>query len=156
MPDNSALFLSEKVKLERYCAYEDRCRFQISKKLNASLLSEEEKSLIIDGLLKDKFLDEYRFASAYVSGKSRIKKWGIYKIRKGLSSYQIDPLIIEKSLKELSSTEYLKSLKDLIEKKMVLLHSVKNPFEKKVKIIRFLTSKGYSLSEIYQAGIEED
>ena len=119
-------------------------------------MSEEEKSLIIDGLLKDKFLDEYRFASAYVSGKSRIKKWGVYKIRKGLSSYQIDPLIIEKSLKELSSTEYLKSLKDLIEKKMVLLHSVKNPFEKKVKIIRFLTSKGYSLSEIYQAGIEED
>ena len=27
---------------------------------------------------------------------------------------------------------------------------------KKVKIIRFLASKGYSLSEIYQAGIEED
>lgn len=156
MPDNSALFLSEKVKLERYCVYEDRCRYQISKKLNASLLSEEDKLLIISGLIKDKFLDEYRFASAYVGGKSRIKKWGAYKIRKGLSSYQIDPVIIEKALKELNSTEYRKNLKDLIEKKMALLNSVKNPFEKRVKIIRFLASKGYSLSEIYQAGIEED
>jgi SOS response regulatory protein OraA/RecX len=48
------------------------------------------------------------------------------------------------------------NLKHLMEKKTALLHAVKNPYEKKVKIIRFLTSKGYSLSDIYQTGIEED
>jgi regulatory protein len=156
MPNHSALYLSEKSKLERYCAYEDRCSYQIQKKLSDSLLSEKEKETIIIGLLQDKFLDDTRFAYAYVSGKSRIKKWGAYKIRKGLLFYQIEKTIIEKAMKELDSTEYLKNLKDLMERKMALLHAVKNPYEKKVKIIRFLTSKGYSLSDIYQTGIEED
>ena len=156
MTNHSALYLSEKSKLERYCAYEDRCSYQIQKKLSDSLLSEKEKETIIIGLLQDKFLDDTRFAYAYVSGKSRIKKWGAYKIRKGLLFYQIEKTIIEKAMKELDSTEYLKNLKDLMERKMALLHAVKNPYEKKVKIIRFLTSKGYSLSDIYQTGIEED
>ena len=156
MPAYSALFLSEKSKLERYCAYEDRCSHQIQKKLSVSLLSDKEKEIIIDGLLQDKFLDDARFASAYVSGKSRIKKWGAYKIRKGLLSYQIEKSIIETALKELDSNEYLMNLKHLMEKKTALLHAVKNPYEKKVKIIRFLTSKGYSLSDIYQTGVEED
>jgi regulatory protein len=156
MTNHSALYLSEKSKLERYCVYEDRCSYQIRKKLTDSLLSEKEKETIIVGLLQDKFLDDTRFACAYVSGKSRIKKWGAYKIRKGLLFYQIEKTIIEKAMKELDSTEYLKNLKDLMEKKMALLHAVKNPYEKKVKIIRFLTSKGYSLSDIYQTGIEED
>lgn len=156
MPNYSALFLSEKSKLERYCAYEDRCSYQIRKKLNLSLLSDKEKEAIIVGLLQDKFIDDARFANAYVSGKSRIKKWGAFKIRKGLLFYQIEKALIEKALKELDSNEYLKNLKDLMGKKMALLHAIKNPYEKKVKIIRFLTSKGYSLSDIYQTGIEED
>ena len=71
-------------------------------------------------------------------------------------SYQIEKSIIETALKELDSNEYLMNLKHLMEKKMALLHAVKNPYEKKVKIIRFLTGKGYSLSDIYQAGVEED
>lgn len=156
MTTTSALFLSEKIKLERYCAYEDRCVFQIKKKLLTSLLTDKEKASLILSLQSNKFLDDHRFACSYVSGKTRIKKWGEYKIRMGLKAYQINEQTIAIAMKEIQLDDYFKTLKYLIEKKSGQLSAIDNDYEKKIKIIRFLVSKGYSLSDIYQAGINAD
>jgi regulatory protein len=156
MPSHSALFLSEKNKLERFCAYEDRCVFQIRKKLLTSLLPEAEKEMLITTLINDRFLDDFRFACSYVSGKSRIKKWGAHKIYRGLKSYQIKPDQISLAMKEIALDDYMNTLKELIERKKVLLSDTQDPYKKKVKIIRYLTGKGYSLTDIYRSGIEED
>lgn len=156
MPSSSALFMSEKIKMERFCAYEDRCVFQLRKKLLTSLLPEEEKELLISDLIKNRFLDDFRFACSYVSGKSRIKKWGTHKIYRGLKSYQINADLISLAMKEIVLDDYLSTLKELIERKKILLSAIQDPYKKKVKIIRYLTGKGYSLTDIYRSGIEED
>lgn len=148
--------MSEKIKMERFCAYEDRCVFQLRKKLLTSLLPEEEKELLISDLIKNRFLDDFRFACSYVSGKSRIKKWGTHKIYRGLKSYQINADLISLAMKEIVLDDYLDTLKELIERKKILLSAIQDPYKKKVKIIRYLTGKGYSLADIYRSGIEED
>ena len=53
---DSDFYLSEKLKLESFCAYQDRCIFDIKKKLKSSLLSEEKKEQLITELIQDKFI----------------------------------------------------------------------------------------------------
>ena len=63
-------------KMERYCAYRDRCRREADEKLRSFGLTEDENTVIMRSLEDGRFLDEERFARSFVRGKYRIKKWG--------------------------------------------------------------------------------
>ena len=153
---DSDFYLSEKLKLESFCAYQDRCLFDIKKKLKASLLSEQKKEQLITELIQAKFIDDERFALSFAQGKQRIKKWGISKIKAGLKAKQISTLLIDKALETIDKSVYLTDLTLLIEKKKRLLSNEKESYKKEAKIIRYLLSKGYQLDEIFKCGIRED
>jgi regulatory protein len=156
MFDDSDFYLSEKLKLESFCAYQDRCLFDIKKKLKASLLSEQKKEQLITELIQAKFIDDERFALSFAQGKQRIKKWGISKIKAGLKAKQISTLLIDKALETIDKSVYLTDLTLLIEKKKRLLSNEKESYKKEAKIIRYLLSKGYQLDDIFKCGIRED
>jgi len=156
MFDDSDFYLSEKLKLESFCAYQDRCLFDIKKKLKASLLSEQKKEQLITELIQAKFIDDERFALSFAQGKQRIKKWGISKIKAGLKAKQISTLLIDKALETIDKSVYLADLTLLIEKKKRLLSNEKESYKKEAKIIRYLLSKGYQLDDIFKCGIRED
>ena len=153
---DSDFYLSEKLKLESFCAYQDRCIFDVKKKLKASLLSEEKKEQLIAELIQAKFIDDERFALSFAQGKQRIKKWGISKIKAGLKAKQIAAILIDKALETIDKSVYLEDLTLLIEKKKRLLSNEKESYKKEAKIIRYLLSKGYQLDDIFKCGIRED
>ena len=101
---DSDFYLSEKLKLEGFCAYQDRCIFDVKKKLKASLLSEEKKEQLIAELIQAKFIDDERFALSFAQGKQRIKKWGISKIKAGLRAKQIATVLIDKALETIDKS----------------------------------------------------
>jgi regulatory protein len=94
-------FLEAKAKLEAFCAYQERCQMEIENKLYAWKFSDEQISQLIADLITNRFLDEERFASAFVSGKFRIKHWGRIKIKAHLKAKRISNYSIEKGLKEI-------------------------------------------------------
>lgn len=153
---DSDFYLSEKLKLESFCAYQDRCIFDVKKKLKASLLSEQKKEQLITELIQAKYIDDERFALSFAQGKQRIKKWGISKIKAGLRAKQISNLLINKALGTIDKSIYLNDLTLLIEKKKKLLSAEKEGYKKQTKIIRYLLSKGYQLDDIFKCGIRED
>ena len=153
---DSDFYLSEKLKLEGFCAYQDRCIFDVKKKLKASLLSEEKKEQLIAELIQAKFIDDERFALSFAKAKQRIKKWGISKIKAGLRAKQIATVLIDKALETIDKSVYLEDLTLLIEKKKRLLSAEKESYKKEAKIIRYLLSKGYQLDDIFKCGIRED
>ena len=63
-------------KLQKYCAYQDRCHKEVEQKLKQMRMIPEAIETIIGALIKDSHLNEERFAKAFVRGKFRIKKWG--------------------------------------------------------------------------------
>lgn len=142
-------FLVAKQKIESFCAYQERCDQEVRQKLfDWGLVAEDIDALIAD-LIKNNFLNEERFASAYVSGKFRIKKWGRVKIKSQLKLKKISAYSIHKALSEIDDEEYIKTARELIESKSRLIKA-KNNWDKINKLRRYLASKGFETEFVYE------
>jgi regulatory protein len=89
-----------------------------------------------------------------VSGKFRIKRWGRIKIKNHLNQKFISKYSIDKAIKEIDLDEYWSSLNYLAEKKLRDLSVEKNEWNQKVKLSKFLQSKGYESDLISDCIIE--
>ena len=82
-----------------YCSTAERCIQDIEKKIKAAGLSQEENDRILSRLLKERFIDESRFARYFVNDKLRFNKWGRIKINHELQKKGI-PSLVTKSYME--------------------------------------------------------
>ena len=138
-------------RLEYFCAYQERCEFDVLEKIKKLGLQNPEKTeMLIKRLQKDGFLDQTRFVNSYITGKVSIKKWGVNKIRAGLIQKRIEPVIIARGIMEIDAGLYQENLQALFEKKILALKDYKTDYQQKSKVIRFLSGKGYSSEEIYR------
>ena len=67
-------------KAAKYCAYQERCHWDMEKKLKEWNIDVDIHDEIIAELIQLGFLNEERFTIAYTQGKVNIKKWGRKKI----------------------------------------------------------------------------
>jgi regulatory protein len=119
------------------------------KKLFSWNLNLEDVDALISDLITHNFLNEERFAEAYVSGKFRIKRWGRVKIRQQLKLKKISAYSINKGMSVIDDDEYIKTAKELIESKSRLIKS-KNQWDKINKLKRYLSSKGYETELVHE------
>lgn len=144
MQDPNYSFLEAKSKLESLCAYQERCQFEINQKLISWNFKIEQRDQLISDLISNNFINEQRFAEAFVSGKFRIKKWGRIKITSHLKQKHISNYSIQKGIKEIDLDEYWETIVKLASKKKIELEFKKGDiWDKKSKVFRFLQSKGY-------------
>ncbi len=136
-----------KQKMERYCAYQERSHQQVEKKLRDMGLIPEAIDHIVLHLLREGFLNEERFAKAYVRGKFYHNKWGKKKIVQGLKRHRIHPSLIDKALSEISFEDYRQTIVELVAKKKKSL-AQPNSYQARQKIYRYLYQKGFAYSEI--------
>lgn len=135
-----------KLKLSRWCSRQDQCISKARQKAKTDGLDSAEVDQLIDELLDLDFLNEARFAEAFVRGKMNQKLWGEVKVQYHLRQLRVDGEIIQNALKEYIAKGAAKNnLKELIAKKRRL----DNPA--KPSMIRFLQGKGYRLDEIFKA-----
>lgn len=134
--------LEAKTKIEAFCAYQERCDQEIRQKLKEWGMDYEHVDILISDLIQQNFLNEERFASAFVSGKFRIKRWGRIKIKQHLKQKNISTYSMNKGLAEIDEAEYLKTLEELAVSKNALTNA-KNKWDRLAKLQRYLQSKGY-------------
>ncbi len=130
------------VKMQNWCAYQERCQQDARNKLYEFGLWPEAVENIITQLIQDNFINEERFAMQFASGKFRIKKWGRIKIKVELKQKRISDYCIKKAMSEIDDEEYIKTLKRLLEIKLKLIKE-KHPIKLKYKLLNYLASKGY-------------
>ena len=137
---------SLKRKIESYCAYQERCHFEVKQKLNSLGIFGQEVDEYICYLIDENFLSETRFSEAYVRGKFNNNNWGKIKIIQELKSRNISDWNINKALGQISETEYNDKLKKLCEKRID--SSDNSTPNRKDKIIRSLTYKGWEIDKV--------
>lgn len=138
-------FLEVKAKLEALCAYQERCQFELDQKLISWGFNEEDRSSLLADLISNRFLDEERFAIAFVSGKFRIKRWGKIKIRSQMKLKRISEHSINKGLSQIDPDEYWDTVLQLAVKKLADLRKPEERWQKKARIIRYLQSRGFEM-----------
>nr|WP_262916305.1 regulatory protein RecX [Ornithobacterium rhinotracheale] len=128
--------------MARYCAYQDRCHWELEQKLKEFFLIPEAKDEVILTLMQHNFLNEERFAHSFVRGKFNQKQWGRLKIAQELKKRNIGTRLIDEALKQIDNQDYLNALTDLMEKKANRI-TYKNEYDKRAKLTRYLMQKGY-------------
>ena len=141
-----------KDKMAKYCLYQDRCHWEVEKKLRDFDLIPEAKGEIIFKLLHYGFLNEERFVHNFVRGKVNQKLWGRNRLKQELKLRQIDSKLITTALKEeIDPEKYWNNLVKLSQKKYDALYSERDSFKKINKIKSFLAYKGYEFDLINEA-----
>lgn len=103
---------------------------------------------IIGELIKGRFIDDLRYAIAYVRDKVRLNHWGRVKIRYQLSMERIKHSIIDQALDQIDEEMYADALQELLQKKARELKSESNPFNKRQKLIKFAQGRGFEVDLI--------
>lgn len=149
MMEKSKSFTVQEIqeKLASYCAYQDRCQWEVENKLREFNLIPEARDQILIYLIQNKFLNEERFAKSFARGKFYQKNWGKNKIKMELKKRWIPSNLIEIGLKEIDSNDYFETAEKLYQKKVESLQSERESFKKKAKIRNYLLQKGFE-SEI--------
>lgn len=136
------------VKAESWCAYQERAQQEVRDKLYEYGLHQNEVEELITELIVTNFLNEERFAMAYVSGKVNIKKWGRIKIKQGLKFKKVSDKLIQKALNSIDGEKYVANLLATAEKKIKVL-TEKDPIKRKYKLITYLQTKGFEKDLIF-------
>ena len=132
-------------RLQRYCTYQDRCHIEVERKLTEMRMIPQAKEQIIMSLIEDDYLNEERFALAFVKGKFRIKKWGRIRLKAELKKRQISKYLIKSALEQISEKDYLFTFEELANRKA---NSIKadSILLKKKKLADFLIYRGWESS----------
>ena len=134
-------------RLSARCSTTELCLSDIRKKLDATDLTDPEKGLIIRHLLDEKYVDEARYARAFVRDKFRFSGWGRVKIAQGLRAKQISQTDIQEALQEIDEEDYRRALRDALKAKRRTVRG-SSTYETNAKLIRFAQGRGYELAII--------
>lgn len=145
--------LEAKQKIEAFCAYQERCDQEVRKKIKSWGLDDEDTNILISDLIQNNFLNEQRFAAAFVSGKFRIKRWGKIKIKQHLKQKGISAYSINEGIKEIDEDEYIESLGSLARSKNNLIQA-SSDWDRRIKLQRYLLNKGYE-HELVRVAIDD-
>ena len=113
-------------------------------------LAEREGEQVLARLVRDRFIDDGRYAEAFVRDKLRLSGWGEYKIRTALQRKRIDRALIDAALAEADRSGMDERLRRQLERK-ARTAKYTTQYELKTKLIRYGLSLGYDYETVVEA-----
>ena len=145
-PEQQSAYL----KATTICSRGETCTFDIKEKLKKWELSEDDSMAVISLLKKEKYLDDERFARAYVKDKFRFNQWGRTKIAYMLHSKKISREIQEVAFEEIDEEVYSEKLVKLLADKEKTIRA-KDKLDKRNKLMRFAMGRGFESNKVFAA-----
>lgn len=148
-PRKTYTFDEAQKRLERYCAYQERCHKEVRQKLIEMHMIPEAQDKIIVHLLEHNYLNEERFVEAFIRGKFRIKKWGKQRLQMELKRRDIHPTLIRRALNSLDIDEYWETFDRLANQKLESINE-SNLQKRRKKLADYLLYRGWESSMVYE------
>ena len=143
------------LQLAALCAQAEHCQQEMRDKMKRWELDETVQNRVIDRLVKERYVDDERYARAFVKDKVRYNKWGRRKVQQALWMKRIDSDIQQQVLDEIDEKEYLDVLRPLLKQKRKSTKA-SSEYELTQKLVRFALGRGFDFSIIRQCLDVED
>lgn len=137
------------LQLASVCANAEHCQHEMLEKMRKWELSETVKARVMARLVKERYVDDERYARAFVKDKIRYNKWGRRKVQQALWMKHIDDDIQKRVLDDIDDDEYLSVLRPLLKQKSKSIKA-ENDYERKQKLVRFALGRGFTFDIIRQ------
>lgn len=147
------------LQLAALCANAEHCQYEMLEKMKRWELSDEAQARVMARLIEERYVDDRRYARAFVKDKIRYNKWGHRKVQQGLWMKRIDKEIQDEVLDDIDEKEYLDVLKPLLKQKRKSIKA-NSDYELNQKLVRFAYGRGFTFDIIRQcldvSDIDED
>ena len=133
--------------LMRMCARSERSSGDALRLMKRWGVADDAARKVLAKLLADRFIDDARYAEAFVRDKLNLSGWGAYKIKTALRNKGVSKDIIDEVVAPMiAETDMAERLEDIMRRKMRTL-KYSSTYDAKNKLIRFAASRGYELDE---------
>ncbi len=130
------------------CSRREYCSSDILRKLRKMEdVSEEVAAKVLARLCEERYVDDLRYARAFVRDKSAIAGWGATKIAYTLRSKGIDPQTVKQALEEMDDERALRKMEAVIAQKWRALKD-EDERARTAKVLRFAAGRGYGYEEV--------
>lgn len=147
--------MKQKTEQEAYltlaalCAQTEHCQWEMTEKMRRWELSDEAQARVMERLVRERYVDDERYARAFVKDKVRYNKWGRRKVEQALWQKHIDEDIRQRVLDEVDNEEYLTVLRPLLKQKRKTTKA-SSDYELNQKLLRFALSRGFTFDIVRQ------
>lgn len=131
----------------RECSRRECCRHDVAGKLRARALNEQSITRILDRLTEEHFIDEARYAQAFVHDKMAYNGWGRLKVREALRMKRLADADIRHALDDIDDEAYRRSVRRLLKSKAATLDfnpdDEQEAYKATAKLLRFAAARGF-------------
>jgi regulatory protein len=136
-------------RLQRQCARMESCTFDVRRKAVKAMEGDADAAdRIVSSLVKDRFVDDLRYAAAFAREKSSLQGWGPVKIRFQLRGKGVSDSVIAAALEEIEPEKADARLEKLLSAKARTLEG--DP-QVRLKLLKFALSRGYEYNTVEAA-----
>lgn len=128
--------------LMRLCSRAEKSSGDALRLMRTWEVPEIERQGVLNKLIEQRYIDDTRYADAYIREKSALSGWGARKIALQLRQKGISQEIISQQLAMLNNDDQSERLRDKLEKKLRTTKA-NNSYELRGKLLRYAISLGY-------------
>lgn len=137
------------LQLAQLCARSEHCQYDMLEKMRRWEMSDEAQARVMQRLISERYVDDERYARAFVKDKIRYNKWGRRKVEQALWQKHIDKNIQQQVLNDVDDQEYLDVLRPLLKQKRKSTKAASD-YELNQKLVRLALSRGFTYDIIRQ------
>ena len=137
-------------RLEALCARSEQSPADVETKLRRWGVGERARETIVKQLRESGFLDERRYARAYVHDKHMFNGWGRMKIANVLRLKAIPQEYIDEALEQINTDSEADTLLKLLRAKQRTIAG-REPRKQRDALLRYAASRGFTLDQALAA-----
>jgi regulatory protein len=129
------------------CAKAERSTGDAMRLMSRWGVEPDRRAWVLRRLVEGRFIDDERYAGAYVREKSSLAGWGAHKIRAALAAKGVSREIIENAVGQIITETSANKLSELLSRKM---RSTKasTPYGLRGKLLRYGLARGFGYEQV--------
>lgn len=131
--------------LMNLCARSEKCSADALRLMKGWGVADVDAQMVLQRLVSECFIDDSRYAAAFVREKINLSGWGVYKITAALRRKGIDSTTISTALAECGGVDMSERLTELLQRKIRTIKA-KNSADMRAKLLRYAAGQGYDFT----------